>query len=186
MESIVGVKRNWLDISIKEYYDIQKIVHLDIDGILMNIKLYSMLNNINEDYLHNIPMHKLTAKLKELQFINEKLPKYDIKDNIEIGGKTFHINLDIGKLTTSEYLDYVHYLQIPDNIHLIVSLFVKPCIKHRNMFGKVRYEMVEMDRKDIQEYLLENMSIVYANELLLFFSKMYNRLMIYYMEVLKT
>lgn len=171
MENTILVN-NWLDMSVNQFYEYTKIIAKYEDDIDLNLNLYSLFSGIGVDELEATPYYKLQAKLAKMAWVNSKMPKVKVGD-IEIKGVLFR-PATISELTTSEYLDFIEYSKMPDNIHLILSLFLKPVNKVRRGLN-VRYENLDYTRDEVAAMILDDLSIVYANSYLVFFSLVLNK-----------
>lgn len=175
---------NWLDMKINQFYEYNKVISkYKNDNIDLNLNIYSLFSGIDVYELENMPYYKLQSMLKKINWVNSSIPKIRAGE-VVVKNILFKPKL-ISDITTSEYLDFIEYSKEDNNIHLILSLFLKPVKKVRKGLV-IRYEELDYTREEVQEILLEDMSIVYANSFIVFFSTILNRLIMYLTQILRT
>lgn len=149
---------DWNDIKLKDYYEITKIVNQDdLSDVEKNQKLIEMLFNIeNTDSLNLVDFYKYQG---ELTFLESEIPDVKIKEKYTINGNVYNFKGNIATLTTGQYLDYEQYVRIPNNLHLILSVFMIPNGKEY---------MTDYDINEVQNDILE-LSVVEVLSIMNFF-----------------
>lgn len=177
--------KSWDDITLGMYYDIAKITQNAEDPIGYNMEVYSLLYDESVDYLSELPFIELQKKLATLQWMNNPMSEIRV-DAVRIGGILFAPKL-ISDLSTSEYIDFIEYSKVPDNMHLILSLFLRPVEMHKGLLGK-KYTPIEdlFTRAELAEYLLNHCPISYATSHMAFFFKILQRLINYLQALTRT
>lgn len=162
----------WDDITI-EIYD--KIKNIEISDNLneeemidVNIKLLSILCDVDEETIINLPLTEFTILIGKTEFLKE-MPKYEIEQYYEIGkGKVFEVQMNLRNLTTAQYIDFQTFIKDKDkNLKNILACFLLPKGKK---YGE------DYDVVDVAEYLYKNMSIAKARSIMFFFTLQYQSL----------
>lgn len=63
--------------------------------------------------------------MNELDFLKEPYKPHQPKERYEVKGEVFKTTLDVSKLTTAQYLDYIALLEAKDYKRLLNCLFIK-------------------------------------------------------------
>lgn len=162
----------WDDITIEIYDKIKSIEISDNlneeEMIDVNIKLLSILCDVDEETIINLPLTEFTILIGKTEFLKE-MPKYEIEQYYEIGkGKVFEVQMNLRNLTTAQYIDFQTFIKDKDkNLKNILACFLLPKGKK---YGE------DYDVVDVAEYLYKNMSIAKARSIMFFFTLQYQSL----------
>ncbi len=72
-----------------------------------------------------MPYTKFLYHMNELDFLKEPYKASQPKKSYEVKGEVFNTMLDVSKLTTAQYLDYIALLEAKDYKRLLNCLFIK-------------------------------------------------------------
>lgn len=190
----IKIKSNWESVTISEYIQIKDIIKSDIesDTLLKIGSIMSILTNSTLDEVMNWKLDIYNQVVKYIGFVNTEVTPSKIKKVYEIGGKLFIIK-DIKEFNTRQYIDLVTIIQhnhknIFDNIHKILSTLLIPAKESNNFFGKKYVECEsygKYDIKDVEDYILDNMSIVDSLSIMNFFLKSYEISMLKSVKITK-
>lgn len=163
--------KNWQQITI-EVYD--KIRDLDVDikseeeALDVNVKLLSILCDVDEETIINLPLTEFTILVGKTDFLKE-MPKYTVEQYYEIGkGRVFEVQMNLREMTTAQFIDFQTLVKDQDkNMANILACFMLPKGKKYSD----GYDVVE-----VAEYLYKNMSIATARSVMFFFILQYQAL----------
>lgn len=162
--------KNWNDININTFNKLNSVQFKEIDDDTMlnaNVKLLSILCDVDEDEIENLKLDEFSRLIKEMAFIEKPLPKTNIKMLYRLNNKVYHLNTNIKKMTTAQYIDFqTLYKQKEQDIAKILACFMIPK-------GK-KYGDYEVDEvvKDLNNHL----SISEAQTIMFFFAESYRKL----------
>lgn len=163
--------KNWQQITI-EVYD--KIRDLDVDikseeeALDVNVKLLSILCDVDEETIINLPLTEFTILVGKTDFLKE-MPKYTVEQKYEIGkGRVFEVQMNLREMTTAQFIDFQTLIKNQEkNTANILACFMLPK-------GKKYAE--DYDVIEVAEYLYKNMSIATARSVMFFFILQYQAL----------
>lgn len=163
--------KNWQQITI-EVYD--KIRDLDVDikseeeALDVNVKLLSILCDVDEETIINLPLTEFTILVGKTDFLKE-MPKYTVEQKYEIGkGRVFEVQMNLREMTTAQFIDFQTLIKNQEkNTANILACFMLPK-------GKKYAE--DYDVIEVAEYLYKNMSIATARSVMFFFILQYQTL----------
>lgn len=163
--------KNWNQITI-EIYD--KIRDLDVDikseeeALDVNVKLLSILCDVDEETIINLPLTEFTILVGKTDFLKE-MPKYTVEQYYEIGkGRVFEVQMNLREMTTAQFIDFQTLIKNQEkNTANILACFMLPK-------GKKYAE--DYDVIEVAEYLYKNMSIATARSVMFFFILQYQTL----------
>lgn len=163
--------KNWQQITI-EIYD--KIRDLDVDikseeeALDVNVKLLSILCDVSEDEIINLPLTEFTILVGKTDFLKE-MPKYTVEQYYEIGkGRVYEVQMNLREMTTAQFIDFQTLIKNQEkNTANILACFMLPK-------GKKYAE--DYDVIEVAEYLYKNMSIATARSVMFFFILQYQTL----------
>lgn len=116
------MKRDWKDITLREFYKIQDIMSVEDEWTV-----YNLLDYIYKIDSTNMPITEVTKY--DISFLND-IDKYkDIKvqDKYTINGTTYEGFVDLTKITVAQFVDYQNYVkEKPMKYENILSVFIIP------------------------------------------------------------
>ena len=179
-------KKSWMDVTINQFKDIKEILLLDSNDLDKSIQIIALLNNVDVDDIESLPIVDLNNLIKSIEFISQPITTINVPNTLLINGVLFSVNKNISTLTVSQYLNLIEYSKdFNANLHNILSIFIRPCMVTKSVLGKNSITLLPVDDSENADYLLNNMSIVYANGLMLFFSEVYRTLINYILRGMK-
>lgn len=102
------------------------------DDFTYGLQILSILSDIDEDELMNMPLDEYTKLMAKTKFIYTQVPRMDYKklgNTIVINGKKYDIVKDAKKMTAGQYIDYKTYIQkenFYDVLPFILTVFIVP------------------------------------------------------------
>lgn len=178
---IFNLKSSWDDITIKEHFEIRDISNsLMLKDIEKSNNIVSILSGVDLDIIESIPFRDMIKVFEKTKFLNDKIHIIKVPDSIIISGLTFLINKEISKMTATEYIDFCELAKDGEkNIHIILSLFIKPAEYKKTFYGKKLIPIKNYDLEEHQKFIYNNLNIVLAQSLMIFFSKVLKNLIDY-------
>ena len=163
--------KNWKEITIEVYDKIRALeceVTTEEQALDLNIKLLSILCDVEEDELMNLPLTEFTILVGKTEFLKE-MPKYTVEQYYEIGkGRVFEVQMNLRAMTTAQFIDFQTFVKDKDkNLKNLLACFMLPKGKK---YGE-DYDIIE-----VAEYLYKNMSIATARSVMFFFTLQYQAL----------
>lgn len=102
------------------------------DDFTYGMQILSILSDIDEDELMNMPLDDYAALMAKTKFIYTDLNKLDynhLGDKLEINGKKYTILKNARKMTAGQYIDYSNYLKNENFFEVlpyILTVFIIP------------------------------------------------------------
>ena len=164
--------KNWNDITI-EIYDKIRQLETDIttqeEALDINVKLLSILCDVNEDDIINLPLTEFTILVGKTEFL-KNMPKLGIETKYRIGDRVFDVQTNLRAMTTAQFIDFQTLSKDKDkNMKNLLACFMLPKGKK---YGE-DYDIIE-----VAEYLYKNMSIATARSVMFFFTLQYQTLQV--------
>lgn len=162
--------KNWKEITI-EIYDKIRQLEADIttqeEALELNVKLLSILCEVSEDEIINLPLTEFTILVGKTEFL-KNMPKLGIETKYRIGDRVFDVQTNLRAMTTAQFLDFQTLVKDKDkNLKNLLACFMLPKNKK---YGE-DYDIIE-----VAEYLYKNMSIATARSVMFFFTLQYQTL----------
>lgn len=118
------LKRDWSNITLKDFYEIQNILSVQDDWTTFNLLEY--LYDIDST---NMSLSEVSKYSNSLSFLNEieDFKNYKCEDEYTINGTTYVGFVDITKVSVAQYIDYQNYIKNkPVKYEKILSVFIVP------------------------------------------------------------
>ena len=163
--------KNWKDITI-EIYDKIRALETEIvtqeQALDVNVKLLSILCDVDEETIINLPLTEFTILVGKTEFLKE-MPKYTVEQYYEIGkGRVFEVQMNLREMTTAQFIDFQTFVKDKDNnLKHLLACFLLP---EGKKYGE-DYDIIE-----VAEHLYKNMSIATARSVMFFFTLQYQTL----------
>ena len=142
---------NWTDISLNKFNELKEIILDETlsneDKLLYEIQILFGVQNPSK-----LKVHELAVYIKELKFLDEKIPNMKLKDTYVLGDTEYELKKRIQDFTVAQWIDWSHFIKDgtdTENFPKLLSIFFFPKgVKEYN-------EGYDIDkvRKDIDEYL---------------------------------
>ena len=174
--------RNWTDISIRKYYELEEISEDSIsEGEEKEMEIIACLCDCSVVEISRLPYPEYMGIKHQLRFLKEF--RFDTRTDlgkIEIGDRKYTVCKDFSKFTTAQYIDFQTFYTKDDlktYYGNILATFVIPEDAKEYNTG---YDVVEEAK-----YIYDHLDICRANQLMFFFRKRWHNLMIVIMNYLK-
>lgn len=158
---LVNIKYTGWDCPLNIAMQIVDVVkNKDMETIDKNIKLISIVSDLSEDEIENLPIAEYNRLLSQCEWMNRE-PIGEYNDHFILNGREYVVDNDLKRLTTAQYIDFQTFQKdIKKNIKYILAVFILPK-------GKKYNEGYDIDEvaNDIWEY----MPYIYVEGLLSFF-----------------
>jgi len=126
----MNVPKDWRQVTLKQYQEVVEIALIDMDEIDKQVKILSILCNIDEDKILDLPIPSIKDYSNKIKFIYSLPEPEKIFQSVKIKGQRFNVNLSVSKLSGGEYIDLSNYCkeqkEINSNLHNIISIFLHP------------------------------------------------------------
>jgi len=160
------MKRDWSNITLKDFYEIQDIIAVQDD-----YTIYNLLDYLYDVDSINLPISEV--RKYSLSFLNENI------DNISIDtfhDKKYDFDLNLTNISVAQFVDYQNYIkETPIRYEKILSCFVIPK-GHEYNDG--------YDIKEVQEDIL-NWQFAIVKKIGFFFSKQFQIFVTIFLSYLK-
>ena len=160
--------KSWKDITIDVYEKIRAIkadeLNTDEQALDLNIKLLSILCDVDEDTITDLPITEFSNLVSKTEFLKD-MPKYTIESTYKVGDRFFDVQTNLRAMTTAQFIDFQTLVKEQDkNLSNLLACFMLPKGKK---YGE-DYDIIE-----VAEYLKKNMSIAIARSVMFFFTLEY-------------
>lgn len=152
---------NYSDVTIEKYLDIKAVIDGGYDEDITNIKLVSILADMDEDEVGNLSLVEYKKLNDKLLFLTEIPVNKMVADKYRVGKYELVCMMNIQDMTVSQYIDYQTFVKDVDKYLVeMLSVFLIPNGYKYNE----GYDII-----DVQKEIRYNLSIVDAMSLSGFF-----------------
>lgn len=160
---------NWNKITLEIFDKLRGIDTSNLGDLVgnldANIKMVSILCDVDEDEVTALPISKFGKLVKETLFLKE-MPKYNINTTYKICDREFEVRTNLRELTTAQFIDFqTFYKERDKRLHNLIAVFLLP--KGAKSYGD-GYDIIELS-----EFIYKNMSIAVARSIMFFFTLQY-------------
>lgn len=118
-------KRDWTNITLKDYYEIQNIISVQDDYTTFNLLDY--LYNIDSSNMPLVEVNKYAGGLSFLDSIDVAYKNIQLEDKYTINGTTYVGFVDLTQVNVAQFIDYQNYLkESPVKFEKVLSVFIVP------------------------------------------------------------
>lgn len=123
----MNIKNTWEELTFNEVLQIQQIISADINDTYKASNILAVLAGVEVDEIEDLPIHKFSSLLPNIEFLHNDPPKCDHQDTYDINGHKYCLSANITDITTAQYIDYQSYMkeENPD-LCKITSVFLIP------------------------------------------------------------
>ena len=118
------LKRDWTNITLNDWYNIQDILSVQDDYTTFNLLDY--LYNINSS---DMSLSEVSKYSNSLSFLNDAadFENFVCEDEYTINGTTYVGFVDITKVSVAQFIDYQNYIkEHPVKFEKVMSIFIVP------------------------------------------------------------
>lgn len=161
----------WKDITIEVYEKINAIELKeemnDEDALTANVQLLSILCDVSEEEIINLPLTQFTILIGKCEFLKD-MPKYELNEYYEINGNVYQVQMNLREMTAGQYIDFqTLYKQKEKNLKNLLACVLIP--KGRK-YGE-KYDVI-----NVADEIYKYMNICDANSVMFFFILQYQAL----------
>lgn len=116
----------WSDITLEQYKQMIDVYELKLDELNTVMEIMKVVCG---EEVENLPLAEYKGMLNQLDFLNTDIPEIKPKSKYIIGGKEYICNLDLSKITGSQYIDYSTYIKNNKDVEgypEMLSVFLVP------------------------------------------------------------
>ena len=154
------------NMSVGKYLQIRALAKKEMEDVEMQVSVISILNDMSEDDVLNLPLEKYSAYARESNFLmNPPTPKAECPKKLVINGNKYYVMKDMKSCKTAQYIDYQTFMKEKDpdaKMAEILAIFIIP-------EGKTYGE--GYDIADVVNEIKEHLPISVALNLCFFFRK---------------
>lgn len=138
-------------LSLKKYNQIMEILKSDEDELDIQVKVLSVLTDIDEEELYNMKLDKYHTYVEGMSFLYEpvKAKKKNLPKTIKINGNEYRLLKNVEDMTAGQYIDIQTYYKQNLGYEYILSTLVIPvdCKKYSDgyIISNVINDIMEMD-----------------------------------------
>lgn len=140
--------KTWEKVTVEGLIKIANLSTSDMDAIDKQVAVLSVASGIPEDTLWNYSKADIVKLSKKFDWLTD-LPPEKKASRFEAGGYTWIPQLNISKLSLSQYVDLVEYLKDPiNNIPAMLATVSEP-VKYYPLFIKVKPKLGFDEKKEL-------------------------------------
>lgn len=120
--------KSYSEMSIEKYYELKENMTEELEPLDFQVRLISILSDMGEDDVLNLPLDKYAEYVADLDFIYE-LPKprnINYVPTIKINNAKYKLLKDVSKMTAGQYIDFQSYLDNGLGVEYILSTVLIP------------------------------------------------------------
>ncbi|MGN0191073.1 MAG: hypothetical protein ACI39U_05400 [Candidatus Cryptobacteroides sp.] len=142
----------------------------ELDELDRQVKIISVLSDLSEDEILNLPIVEYKEMAERTKFLNEMTERdaARVASSYNVGGFNLVPVTDVRKITTAQYIDFQEYAKGGDEnlVEVLSCMLVPKGMKYNNGYDVV----------DVQRAIRENMSVADVLALTAFFLASYRKL----------
>ena len=158
------MKRNYYNLTLKDFIELQKVTESGIEGKKQKL---SIVYKIELEFFDKMTSEQIISLYSEFEQLESQPIKTTYKKRVKVGGRWFFVDYRLSQISSSQFIDISHFSKTNpiENIHKIVASCIRP-ISWR--YGKPsKYDGSEHD--EISELLLNSIKVKDAYPIMLFF-----------------
>ena len=167
--------KNYSELTIKQFLRCKTIADLETDPIMRKVKMLAEIEGKDVDEVESLPISQLLERLKGLDQIEAMQPDQKIKLKFKLGGKRFIVKWRQQDLTAAQYIDATHFCKDPDKIIHNIHNILAALVVERTWWGKEKKYNGDK-HKEIADLFYNEMKIITAYPIMLFFCRYYEAL----------
>ena len=162
---------NYRRLPIGKYEEICRLCKdEELDELDRQVKIISVLSDLSEDEVLNLPIVEYKEMAERTKFLNEMSERdaARVASSYNVGGFNLVPVTDVRKITTAQYIDFQEYAKGGDEnlVEILSCMLVPKGMKYNNGYDVV----------DVQRAIRENMSVADVLALTAFFLASYRNL----------
>ena len=118
------------NMSVGKYLQIRALAKKEMEDVEMQVSVISILNDMSEDDVLNLPLEKYSAYARESNFLmNPPTPKAECPKKLVINGNKYYVMKDMKSCKTAQYIDYQTFMKEKDpdaKMAEILAIFIIP------------------------------------------------------------
>lgn len=117
---------SWSDITLEQYIQMINVGKQELDELE---NLLELVKIVCGEEVEQLPLAEYKQMLNHINFLSTPIPDIKPKSKYIIGGKEYVCDLDLSKITGSQYIDYTTYLKQNDGVEgypNLLSVFLVP------------------------------------------------------------
>jgi len=160
----VKVPQGYDDVTIKQWHEIRKMQARDMDKVTRMCHTISILCNLKYDQVIALPLTHIGRLFAELDFIGSEVGVTELKTTFKCG-PYFYSLVNLDEVTAGQYTAVKELCQnYEDSLHNIMACFVL----------KTGEKFTDKSFKENSEILYNHLSIQMANNISVFFCRIFN------------
>ena len=119
--------KSYSEMSIEKYYELKDNMTEELEPLDFQVRLISILSDMGEDDVLNLPLDKYAEYVADLDFIYElPKPRNMFSSIIKINGVKYKLLKDVSNMTAGQYIDFQSYLDNELGVEYILSTVLIP------------------------------------------------------------
>lgn len=119
--------KSYSEMSIEKYYELRDNMSEELEPLDFQVRLISILSDMDEDDVLNLPLDKYAEYVADLDFIYElPKPRNMFSSTIKINGVKYKLLKDVSKMTAGQYIDFQSYLDNELGVEYTLSTILIP------------------------------------------------------------
>ena len=105
--------KSYSELTLDKYYELEQLFKDDLEEIDLQVKIISLLTDLDEDDILNLPLDEYAEYVEGMSFLLTKPKTRDVRINtIELNGEKYEIFKQPEKMTAGQFIDYQTYLKL--------------------------------------------------------------------------
>lgn len=116
----------WSDITLEQYIQMINVGKQELDELE---NLLELVKIVCGEEVEQLPLAEYKQMINHINFLSTPIPDVKPKSKYIIGGKEYVCDLDLSKITGSQYIDYSTYIKQNDGVDgypNLLSVFLVP------------------------------------------------------------
>lgn len=146
MKKQIKIKNDWSVVTLKEFEQIEQILHADIPADYKAVNLLSVLSGEEVGLFENMPITQFSQLVKILDFLTTEMPDVKVHDSYTVNDHKYIVRAEIPSISTAQYIDYQTYMrEKPIDLQKVVSVFLIPERHNYNDGYKIEEVLADID-----------------------------------------
>ena len=134
--------KDWKDITLKKFYQIQDLLEEPDEYTTFNL-----LDIIYDIDSASMTIQEIAKYNNALDFINKEVPVVNLKDKYEINGTVYNSNYNLSMVTAAQFVDYQNYIKDNKWEDFLSVFFIPEGHKYNDGYdlNKVKEDLLQLD-----------------------------------------
>lgn len=148
----------WYDVKLYQFEKLQELIKIEEE----EERLIAIAELLLGDEVTELSISEFNEAVKTLSFLSEECPNKVPPKNLEVNGRKYFVDCLLGRISTTQYVDFTNHLKSGANVATVLSVFIIP-EGHKYNDGYDMLEVIE-DIKCIPIPIINSVSFFFKRQ----------------------